>query len=118
MSDDKNNTKAMHELKTSEPTKASFAPCHGWDAAVSAVDSYDHEIKILQEAQRIIEKNELPRYSWQTWDVFSGRMVDHLEATDRWTVRVLQQARENVKHPNGQTLRPARAAEQKGNDEK
>jgi hypothetical protein len=37
----------------------------GWDAAVNAVDSYDGEIKILEEAQRIIEKNELPRHSWQ-----------------------------------------------------
>lgn len=96
----------MSEAIDSRRPQAS-APCPGWDAAVDAVDSYDHEIKILEEAQRIINKNELPRDSWQTWEVWAGRTVDHLEATDGWMRRVMKQARENVKRPNDRTLRPA-----------
>ena len=37
MSDDQNNPNAMHELKTPEPTKASFAPCPG---SVTKLDGY------------------------------------------------------------------------------
>jgi hypothetical protein len=58
--------------------------------------SVDVEIKVLEEAARLIHSNECPRGKWTTWNTFSGRNEEHEETTEQWTLHALRMAMDKM----------------------
>lgn len=58
--------------------------------------SIDVEIKVLEEAVRLIKSGECKRDEWTTWNSFSGRNEEHQETTCQWTRRALRMAMDKL----------------------
>lgn len=67
------------------------AGCSAIDMPGAAFD-IETEIRILEEAMRIIKSRELPKHEWTTWDSFAGRQVENEETDEQWTRRVIRKA--------------------------
>lgn len=59
--------------------------------------SEDPELEILLEAFRLTKGRHMPKRTWSTWNFFVGGFEEHEETDEAWTLRILRQARENVK---------------------
>lgn len=70
-------------------------PSESVDVPGAAFD-IETELKILMEAQRLVETNAVERGGWHTWDSFAGRQEYHEETTENWMRRIIKQAIKNV----------------------
>lgn len=80
------------DTETAEARAGSRAAgCSAIDMPGAAFD-VETEIRILEEAMRIIKARELPKHEWTTWDSFAGRQVENSESDENWMRRVIRKA--------------------------
>lgn len=51
---------------------------------------------VLVEAFRLVKGNHVKKITWETWDAFAGRNIEHEESDESYIHRIIQTAMNNL----------------------